>query len=89
MKSKPHKKLPNKKIIKTPKFEAKEQFTNSALENLKSEKERLINNLIDSGEFKPNIWLMFFDSWTITCTGKEQESSEVMTFKYSVKNSNF
>ena len=44
MKSKPHKKLPNKKIIKTPKFEAKEQFTNSALENLKSEKERLINN---------------------------------------------
>ena len=57
MKSKPHKKLPNKKIIKTPKFEAKEQFTNSALENLKSEKERLINNLIDSGEFKPNIFL--------------------------------
>ena len=55
MKSKPHKKLPNKKIIKTSKFEAKEQFTNSALENLKSEKERLINNLIDSGEFKPNI----------------------------------
>ena len=44
MKSKPSKKLPNKKIIKTPKFEAKEQFTNSALENLKSEKERLINN---------------------------------------------
>ena len=63
MKSKPRKKLPNKKIIKTPKFEAKEQFTNSALENLKSEKERLINNLIDSGEFKPNIWLMFF--WVI------------------------
>ncbi len=55
MKSKPRKKLPNKKIIKTPKFEAKEQFTNSALENLKSEKERLINNLIDSGEFKPNM----------------------------------
>ena len=55
MKSKPRKKLLNKKIIKTPKFEAKEQFTNSALENLKSEKERLINNLIDSGEFKPNI----------------------------------
>ncbi len=55
MKSKPREKLPNKKIIKTPKFEVKEQFTNSALENLKSEKERLINNLIDSGEFKPNI----------------------------------
>ena len=55
MKSKPRKKLPNKKIIKTPKLEAKEQFTNSTLENLKSEKELLINNLIDSGEFKPNI----------------------------------
>ena len=89
MKSKPRKKLPNKKIIKTPKFEAKEQFTNSALENLKSEKERLINNLIDSGEFKPNIWLMFFKSWTITCTGKEQESSGVVTSKYSVNNSDF
>ena len=45
----------NLELVKTPKFEAKEQFTNSALENLKSEKERLINNLIDSGEFKPNI----------------------------------
>ena len=55
MKSKPRKKFPKKKIVKTPKFEAKEQFTNSALENLKSEKERLINNLIDSGEFKPNL----------------------------------
>ena len=55
MKSKPHKKLPHKKIIKTPKFEAKEQFTNSLLENLKSEKEWSISNLIDSGEFKPII----------------------------------
>ena len=89
MKSKPRKKLPNKKIIKTPKFEAKEQFTNSALENLKSEKERLINNLIDSGEFKPNIWLMFVDSWTILVRVKEQESSEVVTSKYSVNNSDF
>ena len=55
MKSKSRKNLPNKKIITTPKFEAKEQFTNSALENLKSEKERLINNLIDTGEFKTNL----------------------------------
>ena len=55
MKSNPRKKLSNKKIIKTPKFEAKEQFTYSVLENLKSEKACLINNLIDSGEFKPNI----------------------------------
>ena len=69
MKSKPRKKLPTKKIIKTPKFEAKEQFTNSALENLKSEKERLINNLIDSGEFKPNIWLMILKLWSKICTG--------------------
>ena len=64
MKSKPRKKLPNRKIIKTPKFEAKEQFTNSALENLKSEKERLINKLIDSGEFKPNIWLISLEFWS-------------------------
>jgi hypothetical protein len=47
------KKLPNKKIIKTAKFEAKEQFTKSSVGNLKTENERLIKNLIDSGEFKP------------------------------------
>ena len=35
MKSEPKKKLPNKKIISSAKFEAKEQFTKSALENLK------------------------------------------------------
>ena len=39
MKSKPRKKLPNKKIIKTPKFEAKEQFTNSALKILNQKKD--------------------------------------------------
>ena len=55
MKSKPRKKLPNKKIIKTAKFEAKEQFTKSSLENLNTENERLIKNLIDSGEFKPQV----------------------------------
>ncbi len=42
MQSEPHKKLPNKKIIKTAKFEAKEQFTKSSLENLNTEK---ISNL--------------------------------------------
>ena len=55
VKEEPRKKLPNKKIIKTAKFEAKEQFTKSSLENLKTENERLIKNLIDSGEFKPKI----------------------------------
>ena len=50
MKSKPGKKLPNKKIIRSAKFEAKEQFTKSALENLKTEKERIVNSLKKSGE---------------------------------------
>ena len=50
MQSEPHKKLPNKKIIKTAKFEAKEQFTKSALENLKTENERIVNLLKESGE---------------------------------------
>ena len=59
MQSEPQKKLPNKKIIKTAKFEAKEQFTKSSLENLNTENKRLIKNLIDSGEFKTNIWENF------------------------------
>ena len=52
MQSEPHKKLPNNKIIKTAKFEAKEKFTKSSLENLNTENVRLIKNLINSGEFK-------------------------------------
>ena len=48
----PKKKLHNKKIIKSAKFEAKEQFTKSALENLKTEKERLVNSLKESGEIE-------------------------------------
>ena len=36
------KKLPNKKIIRSAKFEAEEQFTKSALENLKNEKKELL-----------------------------------------------
>ena len=52
MKSEPKKKLPNKKIISSAKFEAKEQFTKSALENLKTENERLVNSLKKSGEIK-------------------------------------
>ena len=50
MKSEPRKKLPNKKIIKSAKFEAKEQFTKSALENLKTENERIVNSLKKTGE---------------------------------------
>ena len=52
MKPEPKKKLPNKKIISSAKFEAKEQFTKSALENLKTENERLVNSLKKSGEIK-------------------------------------
>ena len=52
MKPEPKKKLPNKKIISSAKFEAKEQFTKSALENLKTENERLFNSLKKSGEIK-------------------------------------
>ena len=52
MKPEPKKKLPNKKVISSAKFEAKEQFTKSALENLKTEDERLVNSLKKSGEIK-------------------------------------
>ena len=52
MKSEPKKKLPNKKVISSAIFEAKEQFTKSALENLKTENERLVNSLKKSGEIK-------------------------------------
>ena len=49
MKPEQNKKLPNKKVISSAKFEAKEQFTKSALENLKTENERLVNSLKKSG----------------------------------------
>ena len=52
MKPDSKKKLPNKKVIRSAKFEAKEQFTKSALENLKTENERLVNSLKKSGEIK-------------------------------------
>ena len=50
MKPEPRKKLPNRKITSSAKFEAKEQFTKSALENLKTENERIVNSLKESGE---------------------------------------
>ena len=56
VKNESRKKFPNKKFAETAKFEANEQFTNSSLENLKTENERLIKNLINSGEFKPNVY---------------------------------
>ena len=52
MKEEKRKKLPSKKIIRSAKFEAKEQFTKSALENLKTENERLVDSLKKSGEIK-------------------------------------
>ena len=52
MNSEPKKKLPNKKTLSSAKFEAKEQFTKSALENLKTENERLFNSLRESGEIE-------------------------------------
>ena len=50
MKSEQNKKFSNKKFIRSAKFEAKEQFTKSALENLKTENERLVNSLKKTGE---------------------------------------
>ena len=50
MKQQPKKNLPDKKTIRSAKFEAKEQFTKSALENLKTEKDRIVNSLKKSGE---------------------------------------
>ena len=52
MKPEPKKNLPNKKVTSSAKFEAEEQFTKSALENLKTENERLVNSLKKSGEIK-------------------------------------
>ena len=52
MKPERKKQIPNKKIITSAKFEAKEQFTKSALENLKNENKRLFNSLKESGEIE-------------------------------------
>ena len=50
MKEERKKKLPNKKVINSVKFEAKEQFTKSALENLKNENKKIMDSLKESGE---------------------------------------
>jgi len=49
------KKYPNKKFLKSPKFEAKEQFTKSALDNLTKENDLLIKNLKKAGEINENL----------------------------------
>ena len=49
------KKYPNKKFIKSAKFEAKEQFTQSALDNLTKENDLLIKNLKKAGELNVNL----------------------------------
>tara|TARA_Y100000589_G_scaffold308640_1_gene325385 strand:+ start:5215 stop:5385 length:171 start_codon:yes stop_codon:yes gene_type:complete len=52
MSSESSKRLPNKRIIKSAKFEAKEQFTQSALENLTKENDILIKSLKKAGEIE-------------------------------------
>ncbi len=52
MKPERKKQIPNKKIVTSAKFEAKEQFTKSALENLKTENKRLFKSLKESGEIE-------------------------------------
>ena len=49
------KNLPSKKKIKSAEFEAKEQFTQSALENLTKENELLIKNLKKAGEINEKL----------------------------------
>ena len=55
MSSESSKRLPNKRIIKSAKFEAKEQFTQSALENLTRENDLLIKNLKKAGEIQEEV----------------------------------
>ena len=50
MSSELNKKRKDEKFIRSAKFEAKEQFTSRALENLSKENDRLINNLRKAGE---------------------------------------
>ena len=49
------KKYPNKKFLKSAKFEAKEQFTQSALDNLTKENDLLIKNLRKAGEINEKL----------------------------------
>mgnify|MGYP001191036969 CR=1 FL=1 len=49
------KKYPNKKFLKSAKFEANEQFTRSALDNLTKENDLLIKNLKKAGEINEKL----------------------------------
>ena len=55
MRKKSKKNLPSKKNIKSAEFEAKEQFTQSALENLTRENDLLIKNLKKAGEIQEEV----------------------------------
>ena len=55
MSKKTKKNLPNKNKIKSAEFEAKEQFTQSALENLTRENDLLIKSLKKAGEIKEDV----------------------------------
>ena len=46
---------PSKRKIKSAEFEAKEQFTQSALENLTRENDLLIKNLKKAGEIQEEV----------------------------------
>ena len=85
MKPEPKKKLPNKKVISSAKFEAKEQFTKSALENLKTENERLVNSLKKSGEIKESKRKQTYSikNFLLICNFKHREMIE----KISLANS--
>ncbi len=47
--------FPSKKNIKSAEFEAKEQFTQSALENLTKENDQLIKSLKKAGEIQEEV----------------------------------
>jgi len=55
MSKKTKKNLPSKQNIKSAEFEAKEQFTQSALENLTRENDLLIKNLKKAGEIQEEV----------------------------------
>ena len=55
MSSQKNKKFPSKNVIKSAKFEAQEQFTQSALDNLTQENDLLIKNLKKAGEINTEL----------------------------------
>jgi len=96
MKPEPKKKLPNKKVISSAKFEAKEQFTKSALENLKTENgnilfvkrkkhaELIIKEFLQRSKFKdPNTLLnLTLFSCNLNKDEIEQIKKKIMQFLF-------